>query len=129
MGGTVAVVGSRKYPDVAWIARDAGNLTVHFKSDGSGAGIGFTAALEGSLCPGGSFSPTGRPVNGSCPGVCLAGYACPSGSTNGTAVACVGGTKGPVGLGRCLPLFYMENRWESGWVGWWLAAVMRIEAV
>ena len=116
MAGVVAVVGTRKYPGVAWIARDAGNLTVHFKSDGSGAGVGFTAALEGSLCPGGSFSPTGRPVNGSCPGVCLAGYACPSGSTNGTAVACVGGTKGAVGLGRC-PYYYMENRWESGWVG------------
>jgi hypothetical protein len=91
---------------------DAGNLTVRFTSDEIFQYSGFTAVLEGSLCPGGTYSATGRPVNGSCPGVCLAGHACPAGSTNGTAVACAGATFGASGLDRC-PVVYMEDRCEG----------------
>ncbi len=92
---------------------DAGNLTVRFTSRRYSVHYGFTAVLEGSLCPGGTYSATGRPVNGSCPGVCLAGYACPAGSTNGTAVSCPGGTFGASGLSRC-PVYYMEDRCGRG---------------
>jgi hypothetical protein len=87
----------------------AGNLTVRFISDGSAEYPGFAAVLAGSLCPGGTFSSTGRVVNGSCPGVCSVGYACPAGSTSGTAVACPGGTFGAQGLDQC-PVHYMEDR-------------------
>jgi hypothetical protein len=93
-------------------SRRAGNLTVRFTSTSQYLFTpGFTAALLGSLCPGGTFSPTGRPVGtpGVCPGVCPAGYACPAGSTSGTAVACAGGTFGVGGLARC-PVFYLEDR-------------------
>ncbi len=85
----------------------SGNLTVVV----SGRGVirpTFNASLE-LLCPGGTFSTTGRPVNGSCSGLCAVGYACPAGSTNGTAVQCLGGTFGQPGLARC-PTFDMANR-------------------
>jgi hypothetical protein len=82
----------------------AGNLTVRFTSlAGSPGGMGLVGVLEGSLCPGGTFSPTGRPVGtpGVCPGVCPAGYACPAGSTSGTAAVCPAGRYSEAGSALC----------------------------
>jgi hypothetical protein len=106
----------------------AGNMTVRFTSgdiyqrDDSSLSdsdsqtedysyTGFTAVLEGSLCPGGTFSATGRLENGSCPGVCSAGYACPVGSINGTTEACPGDTFGVRGQAQCPSVVhYLESR-------------------
>jgi hypothetical protein len=101
-------MGTALDPWRVWV-RISGNLTVRFTSDGSAEYPGFAAVLEGSLCPGGTFSSTGRLVNGSCPGVCPAGYACPAGSTSGTAVGCPGGTFGATGQSWCSEHF-MEDR-------------------
>ncbi len=80
----------------------AGNLTVRFTSDGSERRTGFVATMA-SLCFGGTYSPTGRPLNGSCSGVCSAGYACPAGSTNGTVQVCLAGTYSVGGSASCTP--------------------------
>jgi hypothetical protein len=89
----------------------------------------ITAALEGPLCPRGTFSETGRPVNGSCercppgtwnavPGaegkcasLCVAGHSCPAGSTSGTASPCPAGQYSPAGVGACTAC--APGRWSA----------------
>jgi hypothetical protein len=71
-----------------------------FRSYGPVLGTGFTAEVE-TLCPPGTFSSTGRPVNGVCPGVCPTGFSCPSGSTNDSATVCPAGRYSRAGSASC----------------------------
>ena len=52
-------------------------------------------------CPAGTFGNTTGLQSPSCSGLCAAGYACPSGSTVGTAVACSQGSWSPAGAAVC----------------------------
>ena len=61
-----------------------------------------TASSNCNLCPVGRFGNTTGLAVSTCSGACFAGYVCPSGSVNGTTVACAAGNYGPDGVG-CFP--------------------------
>ena len=54
-----------------------------------------------SDCPAGRFGGTAGLTTASCSGNCSAGYACPAGSTNSTAVLCGAGQYSVSGSGSC----------------------------
>ncbi len=89
----------------------AGNLTVMVnRRVFEGVNVGFQAVIE-PLCVGGTFSTTGAPVNGTCPGLCAPGHACPSGSTNSTAQLCAPGSFSVGGAGVCTPC--LAGKWSA----------------
>ena len=71
-----------------------------------------TVCPAGAFCAAGSATPTlcdaGRfsaatGLATACTSSCTAGYACPPGSTNGTALPCLPGTYSGAGAGACTP--------------------------
>jgi hypothetical protein len=54
-----------------------------------------------SLCPGGTYGATEGVTTSACSGNCTAGYACPAGSTNATAMACPAGKYSAYRSGSC----------------------------
>lgn len=89
-------------PCCIWLFCFPDYLTLLFKSDVGARYSGFVVTI-GSPCVGGTWSSTGSPVSGSCPGVCSAGYSCPAGSTSATAVICPAGTYSGAGQAACTP--------------------------
>jgi hypothetical protein len=54
-----------------------------------------------SLCPAGTFSDVEAATTAACSGGCRAGYACPAGSPNSTAVRCPSGRYSGAGVANC----------------------------
>ena len=54
-----------------------------------------------SSCPGGTFGNATSLTTSSCSGPCAAGYACPAGSTNATAIPCAAGQYSTGGAAAC----------------------------
>jgi hypothetical protein len=69
----------------------------------SGEAGTYSAGSAGvcSLCPAGAFGNATGLVSSACSGPCLAGYACPVGSTNATVTLCPPGTYSTGGAGVC----------------------------
>jgi hypothetical protein len=69
-----------------------------------GSSTGLSTVGCSGLCAAGRFgSVSGLSSSSSCEGACTAGYACPAGSTNATAVMCGIGQYSLRGAGSCTP--------------------------
>jgi hypothetical protein len=53
-------------------------------------------------CAAGRYGSSAAATNASCSGPCTAGYACPAGSTNATALECAAGQYSLHGMGECI---------------------------
>jgi hypothetical protein len=115
----------RVLPGVVRLYFGTGNLTVNFAGRGDNGTIGFSAALE-AFCPAGTYFAANTGLCTSCAdgtwseGLyqaspctlrCSAGYACPAGSSSGTASVCLPGTYSEAGAGSCTDC--AAGRWSD----------------
>jgi hypothetical protein len=63
----------------------------------------LASATTCTPCPGGTFGEAFGLFSPACSGNCSVGYACPAGSTNGTAAICLAGQYSLVGAAACVP--------------------------
>jgi hypothetical protein len=66
-------------------------------------------------CPPGVFGNVTGLTTSACSGTCPAGFACPAGSTNATAMPCVSGQYSLAGAGNCSDMFAAVKKFGMVW--------------
>jgi hypothetical protein len=93
--GTVVICGVGQY------SLAGAGVCTNCSAGSYGSSTGLTTAGCSGQCAAGRFGSVSGLSSSSCEGACIAGYACPAGSTNGSAAMCAAGQYSPSGASSC----------------------------